>query len=173
MVPAMVVSALALAHKNQREEAEATARRVARLLSYLEVRLPWLTYEAKVLLGKVHLLLGDSAAARNMLAEAQTVSTRNFQSRHLKRLLDEEWSLAAVSPLSTTVGPAALTTAELRVLQLLQTHLSFQEIGNALFLSRNTVKTQAMSAYRKLGVNSRSEAVDTARRLGLMVSGNS
>jgi LuxR family maltose regulon positive regulatory protein len=54
--------------------------------------------------------------------------------------------------------------------QLLQTHLSFQEIGSALFVSRNTVKTQAMSAYRKLGVNSRSEAVDAARRLGLMVS---
>jgi LuxR family maltose regulon positive regulatory protein len=171
MVPALVVSALALAHRNQQAGAESSARHAARLLSYLEVRLPWMTYEAKVILGKVYLLLGDSAAARNMLAEAQTVGARTFQSRHLKRLLDDEWSMAAVSPLSTTLGPAALTTAELRVLQLLQTHLSFQEIGNALFVSRNTVKTQAMSAYRKLGVNSRSEAVDTARRLGLMVSG--
>jgi LuxR family maltose regulon positive regulatory protein len=139
-------------------------------LSYLEVRLPWLTYEAKVLLGKVHLLLGDPAAARNMLAEAQTVATRTFESRHLKRLLDEEWSMAAASPLTTSLGPSALTTAELRVLQLLQTHLSFQEIGNALFLSRNTVKTQAIAAYRKLGVRSRSEAVETARQLGLLVS---
>jgi LuxR family maltose regulon positive regulatory protein len=172
MVPALAVSAVALAHEGRRREAEITSRRAARLLSYLEARLPWLTYEAKVLLGKVHLLLGDPAAARNMLAEAQTVATRSFDSRYLKRLLDEEWSMAAASPLTTTLGPAALTTAELRVLQLLQTHLSFQEIGNALFLSRNTVKTQAIAAYRKLGVRSRSEAVETARQLGLLVSGN-
>jgi LuxR family maltose regulon positive regulatory protein len=172
MVPVLVGSAVALAHEGRRNEAEVTARRAARLLSYLEVRLPWLTYEAKVLLGKVHLLLGDPAAARNMLAEAQTVATRSFASRHLKRLLDEEWSMAAASPLTTSLGPSALTTAELRVLQLLQTHLSFQEIGNALFLSRNTVKTQAIAAYRKLGVRSRSEAVDTARQLGLLVSSN-
>jgi LuxR family maltose regulon positive regulatory protein len=170
MVPVFVVSALAMAHQNKRTEAEATALHAARLLSYLELRLPWLTYEAKVILGKAHLLLGDSVAARNMLAEAQTVDTRTFQSRRLKRLLDEEWSMASASPLSTTLGPSALTTAELRVLQLLQTHLSFQEIGNMLFVSRNTVKTQAIAAYRKLGVNSRSEAVDTARRLGLMTS---
>jgi len=39
-------------------------------------------------------------------------------------------------------------------------------------LSRNTVKTQAIAAYRKLGVRSRSEAVDTARQLGLLVSSN-
>jgi len=116
------------------------------------------------------LLLGDSAAARNMLAEAQSVATRTFESRHLKRMLDEEWSIAAASPLSTTLGPSALTTAELRVLQLLQTHLSFQEIGNTLFLSRNTVKTQAIAAYRKLGVRSRSEAVETGRQLGLLVT---
>jgi LuxR family maltose regulon positive regulatory protein len=172
MVPVLVGSAVALAHEGRRNEAEVTARRAARLLSYLEVRLPWLTYEAKVLLGKVHLLLGDPAAARNMLAEAQTVATRTFESRHLKRLLDEEWSMAAASPLTTSLGPSALTTAELRVLQLLQTHLSFQEIGNALFLSRNTVKTQAIAAYRKLGVRSRSEAVETARQLGLLVSGS-
>jgi LuxR family transcriptional regulator, maltose regulon positive regulatory protein len=170
MVPVIVVSALALAHEGRRQEAEAAARRAARLLSYLEARLPWLTYEAKVLLGKVQLLLGDSAAARNMLAEAQSVATRTFESRHLKRMLDEEWSIAAASPLSTTLGPSALTTAELRVLQLLQTHLSFQEIGNTLFLSRNTVKTQAIAAYRKLGVRSRSEAVETGRQLGLLVT---
>ena len=45
--------------------------------------------------------------------------------------------------------PAAssLTTAELRVLPLLATHLSFPEIADQLFLSPNTVKSQAMSIY--------------------------
>jgi LuxR family maltose regulon positive regulatory protein len=65
-------------------------------------------------------------------------------------------------------GPSLLTTAELKVLQYLPSHLSFPEIGQQLWLSRHTVKSQAMSAYRKLGVSSRSEAVTRARQLGLL-----
>jgi LuxR family maltose regulon positive regulatory protein len=61
-----------------------------------------------------------------------------------------------------------LTTAELRLLPLLATHLSFREIGNRLFVSRNTVKTQAISVYRKLGVSSRSEAIERATEIGLL-----
>ena len=60
-----------------------------------------------------------------------------------------------------------LTAAELRLLPFLATHLSFREIGDALFVSRNTVKTQAISVYRKLGVSSRSEAIARAAELGL------
>jgi LuxR family maltose regulon positive regulatory protein len=52
-------------------------------------------------------------------------------------------------------------------LPLLATHLSYQEIGEQLYVSKNTVKTQAYSAYRKLRVSSRSEAVVRARELGL------
>ena len=66
------------------------------------------------------------------------------------------------------VGPSSLTNAELRILPLLVTHLSFPEIGDRLFVSRHTVKSQAMSIYRKLGVQSRSEAVESARAIGLL-----
>lgn len=65
-------------------------------------------------------------------------------------------------------GPAALSAAELRVLQFLPTHLSFPEIGKELHLSRNTVKTQAISIYRKLDVASRGDAVTVARACGLL-----
>jgi LuxR family maltose regulon positive regulatory protein len=68
-------------------------------------------------------------------------------------------------------GPSsnsALTAAELRLLPLLATHLSFREIGERLFVSRNTIKTQAISVYRKLGVSSRSEAIARASELGLV-----
>ena len=61
-----------------------------------------------------------------------------------------------------------LTGAELRLLPLLSTHLSFREIGEALFVSRNTIKTQAISVYRKLGVSGRSDAIDRATMLGLV-----
>ena len=63
---------------------------------------------------------------------------------------------------------SGLTTAELRLLPLLTTHLSFREIAEQLSVSRNTVKTQAISVYRKLNVSSRSEAIAYARGLGLV-----
>jgi LuxR family transcriptional regulator, maltose regulon positive regulatory protein len=65
-------------------------------------------------------------------------------------------------------GASSLTSAELRVLPMLATHLSFPEIGTDLFLSPHTVKSQAMSIYRKLGASSRSQAVARARELGLL-----
>ena len=62
---------------------------------------------------------------------------------------------------------AMLTPAELRLLPLLGTRLSFREIGEHLHISRNTVKTQAIAVHRKLGVSSRNDAVDRAAELGL------
>ena len=65
-------------------------------------------------------------------------------------------------------GASALSGAELRVLPLLATHLSFPGIGAEMFLSPHTVKSQAMSIYRKLGASSRHQAVTRARDLGLL-----
>ena len=65
-------------------------------------------------------------------------------------------------------GGTPLTQAELRLLPYLQTHLTFREIADRLFLSRNTIATEAGSLYRKLGVSSRSDAVDRATSIGLL-----
>ena len=51
---------------------------------------------------------------------------------------------------------------------MLSTHLSFPEIAEELFLSRNTIKSEAISIYRKLGAASRSQAVTRSRELGLL-----
>jgi LuxR family maltose regulon positive regulatory protein len=69
---------------------------------------------------------------------------------------------------STLAGSSTLTTAELRVLPLLPTYLSFQEIADRLLISRNTVKTHAMSIYGKLWATSRGEAVERAIEIGLL-----
>ena len=69
---------------------------------------------------------------------------------------------------SSAPGASALTGAELRLLPLLSTHLSFPEIAGEFFLSCNTIKSQAMSIYQKLGASSRSQAVARARELGLL-----
>jgi LuxR family transcriptional regulator, maltose regulon positive regulatory protein len=49
------------------------------------------------------------------------------------------------------------------------THHSFREIGQRLHLSQHTVKSQAMSIYRKFSVSSRSEAIQRADDLGLLL----
>jgi ATP/maltotriose-dependent transcriptional regulator MalT len=66
------------------------------------------------------------------------------------------------------VGGSSLTTAELRILPLLATHLTFREIAERLYLSPYTVKTQALSVYRKFGVSSRSAAIDRAHGVGVL-----
>ena len=54
----------------------------------------------------------------------------------------------------------------------LSTQLSFPEIAAEMFLSRTTIKSEALSIYRKLGASSRSQAVARSRELGLLrVSG--
>ena len=58
--------------------------------------------------------------------------------------------------------------AELRLLPYLQTHLTIREIGERLFVSRNTVSSEVGSIYRKLGVSSRSDAVQQATAIGLL-----
>jgi LuxR family transcriptional regulator, maltose regulon positive regulatory protein len=67
-----------------------------------------------------------------------------------------------------SIGASSPTVSELRVLPYLSTHLSFREIGERLHVSRHTVKSHVISAYRKLGVSSRREAVDRAEQIGLL-----
>jgi LuxR family maltose regulon positive regulatory protein len=65
-------------------------------------------------------------------------------------------------------GGSPLTPAELRLLPYLQTHLTIREIGERLFVSRNTVSSEVASIYRKLGVSSRNDAVERATAIGLL-----
>ncbi|WP_139230857.1 LuxR C-terminal-related transcriptional regulator [Microbacterium sp. cf046] len=130
--------------------------------------MPWLAVQVRLHVARAMAALGDVVGARVVLAEAEEVlvampdpgvlSTRASDLARVLRPLGD----------AATTGASLLTTAELRLLPLLTSHLSFEEIGERLHLSRNTIKTQAASVYRKLGVSSRSEAVEHAARLGLV-----
>jgi len=61
-----------------------------------------------------------------------------------------------------------LSKSELRVLRYLPTHLSAPEIAGELYVSPATVKTHLRNLYAKLGVHSRTDAVEAARALGLL-----
>jgi LuxR family maltose regulon positive regulatory protein len=107
--------------------------------------------------------LDDRTRARDLLAEASTYLERTPDAVVLRR-----WREQASAALDESSTDAALTRAELRVMQFLPTHFSFREIAERLYVSPNTIKTQAQSIYRKLDVSTRGEAVDRARSAGLV-----
>lgn len=76
------------------------------------------------------------------------------------------------APASLSVPAAALveplSDREVEVLHLLAADLTYQAIGDTLFISLNTVRTHAKNIYSKLGVNRRSEALAAARTVGLL-----
>jgi LuxR family maltose regulon positive regulatory protein len=133
-----------------------------------ESAFPWFGIQTRLELARVYLALRDRVGARTLLAEVMEILRLRPQIRTLSEearvLLDEVDQI----PESEDGAGARLTGAELRLLPLLATHLSFREIGERLFVSRNTIKTQAISVYRKLGVSSRSEAIHRADELGLV-----
>ena len=61
-----------------------------------------------------------------------------------------------------------LSERELEVLQLIAEGLTNREIAERLFLSLNTIKVHSRNIYGKLGVNSRTQAVNRARDLGVL-----
>jgi LuxR family transcriptional regulator, maltose regulon positive regulatory protein len=141
------------------------AQPVRRVLTSAE---PHLAVQARIELARVHLALADVAGARTLMREIDELFKRR---PGLGTLVGEAQALRA--QLSQRHGPdapgaSALTGAELRLLPLLSTHLTFAEIGAELFLSPNTVKTQAVSIYRKLDASTRGQAVARARELGLL-----
>jgi LuxR family maltose regulon positive regulatory protein len=139
-----------------------------RLRPVLTSAIPVLAVQVRIELVRVHLALADLAGARTLMREIDELLR---QRPGLGTLAGEAQALRerlARDRGSTALGASTLTTAELRLLPLLSTHLSFPEIGAELFLSRTTIKSQALSIYRKLGTQSRSQAVARARELGLL-----
>jgi DNA-binding CsgD family transcriptional regulator len=99
----------------------------------------------------------STALAERCLRRRPDLGTLPAQVEELRSSLDT----------ARTVLPGAsssLTTAELRLLPLLATHLTLAEIGQRLYLSKHTVKTQAISVYRKLGASSAARRSNGCRR---------
>lgn len=61
-----------------------------------------------------------------------------------------------------------ISSRELEVLQLMSQGLSNQEIASALFVSLNTVKTHAARIFEKLAVQRRTQAIEKAKKCGLI-----
>jgi LuxR family maltose regulon positive regulatory protein len=163
----MAVSARAHLRAGRWQHARADLDAAQRLLPQLEA-LPWLAAQTRLELARAHLATRESAEAQALLAEADSLLRNRVGFDAMKRecvQLRGDVRNVGAAPDGRSSG---LTDAELRLLPLLATHLSFREIGERLFVSRNTIKTQAISVYRKLRVSNRSDAVERAAELGLV-----
>jgi len=167
---AHVATARVALHEARPEEARAALTCAHRLRPLLDRGLPWLTIQVGLELTRAHLALAEAGAARTVLSETERVLEI---SPHMGSLVQDARELRGRLDATSGSGGAwamSLTAAELRLLPYLATHLMFPEIGSRLFVSRNTIKTEAVSIYRKLGVSSRSEAVERAVEVGLLDS---
>ena len=170
VVTAMLLAArarLAVA-KGQGARARSTLVQAQRTRPMMTYALSWFAVHARLELAKAHLAVSDTRGAWTLSREADDILRRRpalgtlvFEAQELRG------KVAGVTD-QASGWASTLTAAELRLLPLLTTHLSFREIAERLFVSRNTVKTQAISVYRKLDASSRSEAIERAIALGLV-----
>lgn len=70
-------------------------------------------------------------------------------------------------PRQPHVSDVHLTRREVVVLRELAETITLEEIATRLWVSRNTVKSQVRTAYRKIGVSTRAEAVAWVKAAGL------
>jgi ATP/maltotriose-dependent transcriptional regulator MalT len=87
-----------------------------------------------------------------------------------QQLIVAALQVRALQPVASRSGgrlAAPLTSAELRVLNLLPT-TSYMQMAATLYISHNTVKSHLRSIYQKLGVSSRSEAIERSVDLRLL-----
>jgi len=146
-------------------QALANAQRVRHLLNFA---FPHFSVQTLIGLARVHLALADIAGARTLMREVDEILRRRPNLGTLVGDAQELRDQLSKQRQTSAPGVSALTTAELRLLPLLATHLSFPQIGEELFLSRHTIKSQAVSIYRKLSTATRDQAVTRARELGLL-----
>ena len=154
-------------HRGETPGAHELLARAPRLRLQLTYALPWIAAQTRLELARAYLTIADTGGAETMLREVDAMLRRQPDLGRIPAEMEELRSILKTMR-ATAPGASTLTEAELRVLPYLATHLSFREIGERLYLSRHTVKSHAMSVYRKLSVTCRNDAVERAAEFGLL-----
>jgi len=161
------VAGRAALHGGRTSSAHELLTKAQRRLPQLTYALPFPSVQTRLELARAYLTLADQAGARTMLREIDAILRRRPGLGTLPEQAAELYSTVSTAGRDAP-GASALTAAELHVLPLLTTHLTFKEIGARLYLSPHTVKSHAIAIYRKLGVTSRGAAVERAHHVGLL-----
>jgi LuxR family maltose regulon positive regulatory protein len=159
------VAARMAVHRGDVRGVQQQLARATRLRPLLTHALPYFAVQTLLELGRACLAVDDAAGAGVVLRQARDILRRRPDLGVLPKQVEELRSNLDTS--RGTLGVSSLTPAELRLLPLLPTYLTFAEIGERLYVSQHTVKTHASSIYRKLGVSSRNQAIQRLHQLGL------
>ncbi|MGI9641301.1 MAG: LuxR C-terminal-related transcriptional regulator [Acidimicrobiia bacterium] len=153
------------------EQARSALAAADRPIRFAGNTLPMDLMHTLLLLAEASLAVGESDRARGHIERAAQIG---------KRFADTGTMVATVGELRSRLPPivsnevatepdaSAFTDRELEVLRLLPSGLTTRQIGEELFLSRNTIKTYLRRIYRVLEASSRSEAIERSRALGLL-----
>ncbi len=164
----LAVRVLAETHAGHGDDVEADRHLCRRNLGDLVNVAPWLNLQARIALARAALIRSDRVEAAALIDEAEAILGMTPGAVRVAEQLAGLRRMVVARDTSHGYGPASLTTAELRVLELLPTHLTVAEIADRLYVSRNTVKSQTIAIYRKLGTSSRGGAVERAVAAGLL-----
>lgn len=128
---------------------------------------------ARLVLASIHHTRGERETARRLL----DLVRRDLEPLDEPGILGDRLAIAR-RQLRLGQAPAGrrmfdrpveqLTDREMALLRLLPGDLTQRELGDALHMSFNTVKTYNRQIYRKLGVSSRDDAITAARAAGLL-----
>jgi DNA-binding NarL/FixJ family response regulator len=110
----------------------------------------------------------DPTIARRILAWLATTQTQAAAPQPAEETAPGAEAATDEADVRQTALPNALTRRENRILELVSQGLSNREMAESLSISRLTVECHTKNIYRKLAVNSRTEAVFQARRHGLL-----
>lgn len=164
---AFAAAARLAVHRGDLERAQRHLTQAMRARPVCTSAMPFIAVRVRLQLARLYLSTGDHTSARHLMREIDDLlRVRPDLGTLVDQVADLRTALAA-APTASSGGPP-LTPAELRLLPYLQTHLTIREIGERLFVSRNTVNSQISSVYRKLEVSTRNEAVQEAMSRGLL-----
>lgn len=167
-VLAFVEAARLAVHQGNITKANHLLTRAMRARPSCTYALPFIAVRVRLQLAKVYWTLADRTTARHLMREIDDLLLHRPALGVLVAEVADFREIVTSSAHVAAVGGSPLSPAELRLLPYLQTHLTIREIGERLFVSRNTVSSELGSIYRKLGVSSRSDAVNQATTLGLL-----
>ena len=167
-IPAFAGAARLSVHRGDLNDAHRQLTRAMRARPSATYLLPYHAVRLRLQLAKVYLAIADLGTVHQLLREIDDILARRPALGALVDEVKDFRSVLASRAVSKPAGTLPLTSAELRLLPYLQTHLTADRIAERLFLSSHTVKTEIKAIYRKLGVSSRNDAVQRATAIGLL-----
>ena len=171
-IPQISLAPIALGHvlaeRGELEEAQKELESALSTRRRLPGLSPWPTLIGLLALAPVLAGRGDRAGARAVLAEARTILDAYPDAGMLPELFERQERKLRVRKAREGQLDGELTERELEVIGLLDGRLTTRQMAESLYVAPSTVRTQIKSIYRKLGVSSRSAAVEVARARGLV-----